>query len=52
MAMSDDAVKSEKPISCNHIVKKTIAFHGVDPLSVQAKTWSPSTTQAFHTQVL
>ena len=32
MAMREDAVKSEKPISCSHMVKNTIAFQGVDPL--------------------
>ena len=31
MAIKEEAAKSEKPISCSHIVKKTIAFQGVDP---------------------
>ena len=31
MAISEDAVKSEKPISCSHMVKNTIPFQGVDP---------------------
>lgn len=31
MAIKEEAAKSEKPMSCSHIVKKTIAFQGVDP---------------------
>lgn len=31
MAIRVDAVRSEKPISCSHMVKKTIAFQGVVP---------------------
>ena len=31
VAMRLDAAKSEKPMSCSHIVKKTIAFQGVVP---------------------
>ena len=38
MAMREDAVKSEKPISCSHMVKNTIAFQGVDPLPANRKT--------------
>lgn len=31
MAISDEAARSEKPISCNHMVKNTMAFQGVEP---------------------
>ena len=31
MAIKEEAAKSEKPMSCSHIVKNTIAFQGVEP---------------------
>ena len=37
-----DAAKSEKPISCSHIVKKTIAFQGVVP-TMPCKPRGPQT---------
>ena len=31
MAIREEAAKSEKPMSCSHIVKNTMAFQGVEP---------------------